>query len=243
MDQHKWVQGCLSFYGREGIVIGDPEEGVWNDAHYPAPNGKGEEKLPLLFDHHQVQGILQSEEYGRLCFFVGDVKRFLTHGVFVSSWFELYDLYEKWSQCHLDNISQVGRIAAHSKRDDRGKSLLGVENAKRLHKEKDESGRSIHGVESAKKLHSDKNEEGKSVVAVRAAQTTNQIIHVEKNEEGKSVVAVKGGTTTSSQKWICLDTGHISTPGGLSRYQISRNIPTHLREKLPDSNQVTTEQQ
>jgi hypothetical protein len=37
---------------------------------------------------------------------------------------------------------------------------------------------------------------------------------------------------TNSQRWQCLVTGHISSPGNLSRYQMNRGIDTSLRVKL-----------
>ena len=42
----------------------------------------------------------------------------------------------------------------------------------------------------------------------------------------------KGGKVTSSQKWKCLVTGHVSTPGPLSRYQNARGIDTSLRKRI-----------
>jgi len=40
------------------------------------------------------------------------------------------------------------------------------------------------------------------------------------------------GRKTTSQRWECLVTGHISTPGGLARFQKARNIDTSLRRRL-----------
>ena len=37
---------------------------------------------------------------------------------------------------------------------------------------------------------------------------------------------------TNSQKWICLETGHISTPGGLSKYQKAKGIDTSKRVRV-----------
>lgn len=55
-------------------------------------------------------------------------------------------------------------------------------------------------------------------------------------EEEKYEICKRGGETggkvVSSQKWLCLETGHISTPGGLSRYQIKRGIGTHKRKRV-----------
>lgn len=40
------------------------------------------------------------------------------------------------------------------------------------------------------------------------------------------------GRKTSSQRWKCIITGHISSPGGLSKYQKCRNIDTKNRVRI-----------
>ena len=42
----------------------------------------------------------------------------------------------------------------------------------------------------------------------------------------------KGGIIVNSQKWICLETGYISCPGGLARYQRKRGIDTSKRKRI-----------
>jgi hypothetical protein len=42
----------------------------------------------------------------------------------------------------------------------------------------------------------------------------------------------KAGKSTSSQKWMCEETGYISTPGGLSSYQKKRGIDTSKRKRI-----------
>jgi hypothetical protein len=37
---------------------------------------------------------------------------------------------------------------------------------------------------------------------------------------------------TNAQKWMCLETGHISNSGGLSRYQKARGIDTSKRKRI-----------
>ena len=43
---------------------------------------------------------------------------------------------------------------------------------------------------------------------------------------------IKGGRKVSSQKWKCLETGHISNAAALARYQIARGIDTTMRERI-----------
>jgi len=40
------------------------------------------------------------------------------------------------------------------------------------------------------------------------------------------------GINTGKQRWICLETGHISTPGPLTNYQRARNIDTSKRKRI-----------
>jgi len=92
MNQHDYVRGCLAFYEEEGLT---PEKG-WDEAHYPDPKDQGDETIWLRHEDHQAQGLWQSKEYDQCCFFPGNAKHFLTHGPFVSGWFELWDIYEKY---------------------------------------------------------------------------------------------------------------------------------------------------
>jgi len=47
----------------------------------------------------------------------------------------------------------------------------------------------------------------------------------------KSVLG-PNGRKTGSQRWVCLETGKVSNPGGLSTYQRKRGIDTSLRSKV-----------
>jgi len=115
MDQHKWVRACQARYKEQGLTPGDPNDGDWDECHYPEPKDFGEEVIYLLHDHHQPQGLWQSEEYSCPCFFSGDAKRFLTHGPFVPGWFDLWGLYDKWSGYHgrvnMANMAKEVRAA------------------------------------------------------------------------------------------------------------------------------------
>ena len=53
-----------------------------------------------------------------------------------------------------------------------------------------------------------------------------------RSREQMTIDARKGGLKTNSQKWICLETGYISTPGPLSLYQKHRGIDISKRKKL-----------
>ena len=167
MNQHEWVRACLARYEEEGLT---PEPGGgWQKAHYPAPKGMGEDTIWLLHDDHQVQGLLQSEEYGRCCFFACDAKRFLECGPFVQGWFGLQELYNKW----FNDL----RVKAAAKMNEV------------VHAEKDEQGRSIAALKASQAAHTHKDGQGRSLVAMKM----NEVIHAEKDEQGRSAAAVKAG--------------------------------------------------
>ena len=195
------------------IIPGDPNEGLWQDAHYPAPDPEGDTTIPMLFDDHQQQGLYQSEEYGRCCFWNGDTKQFLTHGPFVPNWFELWDLYDKWSgDCGRKHVKKL-----HEERNEEGKSILAVNAANKSHEKKDEEGKSIRALEMNKKLHE------------------------ERNEEGKSILAVKNAKKMNVQQWQNTHPDwppFVANPGALSRWQKARGIPTEFRVRLPDDFEV-----
>jgi hypothetical protein len=63
-----FVQGCLLWYKEADLEPGNPEDGVWEDCHYPEPKCLGGKKtVKLLKEHHAVQGVLQSMVYDYPC--------------------------------------------------------------------------------------------------------------------------------------------------------------------------------
>lgn len=71
---------------------------TFEDAHFPLPKDLGTETIKLHHLDHAIQGLFQSEEVGKKCFFVGDTKAALNApNYFPLGWFEAWDLYDKWS--------------------------------------------------------------------------------------------------------------------------------------------------
>ena len=119
--------------------------------------------------------------------------------------------------------SRVGSKKAHRQKDKRGRSVLGVENSKRLNLEKDEYGRSKNAVKGAAQAHRAKDEKGRSVSAVKGSEKVN----TEKDEFGRSVASLKGATNMHSVKWEDPDHPELGKrpPGVLARMQIARDLP------------------
>jgi hypothetical protein len=215
MNQHGFVKGCLGFYQNEGLT---PEKG-WEEAHYPAPEEKGEATVWMTHDHHQVQGLLQSREYDQCCFFKGDTKRFLIEGPFVPGWFELWDIYDKYSTLQSSSAGRKGGTKA---------AELGVG----IHAP---GVRSKGGTKAAEKgvgVHAP----GKQSKGGKKAAELGVGIHApEMRGVGGKKGGKRGSKTTNSQKWQSTDPNHpahISNSGGLSSWQKARGIDTKMRVKV-----------
>ena len=73
---------------------------TFEDAHDPLPKGLGDRTIKLHHFDHAIQGIFQSEEVGRRCFFNGISYQVLYNepGYFPYGWFDACDLFDKWSK-------------------------------------------------------------------------------------------------------------------------------------------------
>ena len=66
--QQEFVDGCYTYYAENYIEPGNPEDGEWEDAHYPVPKCKGGKvTIPLLKQHHAIHNVIQSEEIQYPC--------------------------------------------------------------------------------------------------------------------------------------------------------------------------------
>jgi hypothetical protein len=152
--------------------------------------------------------------------------------------------------------AERGVQKAHEGKNDFGKSILGVENGKRLHEtkneegkslnaskggrkggkkthaRKNEDGKSIHALETSMKAHSEKTPEGKSVLGVKNAER----MHSAKDHEGKSVNAVKGGKKgaekTNAQIWESTIDGFRSNAGAVARHNKANGWDPKSKVKL-----------
>lgn len=100
MDQHEYVRGALAYYAENYYEPGNPEDGIWEDCHYPKPECLGgRTTIKLLKQHHAVQGVLQSEEYQHRCIWGWEVD-------YLSG--ELLDTARKWmSQSVVDSWKKL----------------------------------------------------------------------------------------------------------------------------------------
>ena len=103
LTQKEWVEGCYTYYAENGYEPGNPEDGDWEEAHYPMPRCLGGvDTVLLLKQHHAVQGVLQSEEYQHPCIW-GWEANYLDG--------EMLALCKKWKRTNMLPYMDAGHAA------------------------------------------------------------------------------------------------------------------------------------
>ena len=95
LPNEKFTLECRNRYSEDGLVV-DESNGEF--AHCPLPESMGDSGYYLLHDDHQHQGLLQSRDVGRRCYWIPDVKRWLTTAHFVEGYFELWDIFDEFNR-------------------------------------------------------------------------------------------------------------------------------------------------
>ena len=136
-NQKEFVDYCRDLYISQGFLPGDSEFGPWESAHYPEPVcRKGKKTILLLKRHHQIQGVLQSEEFGAKCFFsnhfdvcLKEIKEEFSEE-FVSF---ILDLKSKWSRFAAEtNFKESRKINGKKSREEKtGRNETETERSKR----------------------------------------------------------------------------------------------------------------
>jgi hypothetical protein len=94
LPNEEFALACLAYYEEQGLIV-DRTNGEF--AHCPLTRKECNTGYYLLWEHHQHQGLLQSRDLGKCCFFSGDVKRWLlTCDYWPDNYFELWDIYEEF---------------------------------------------------------------------------------------------------------------------------------------------------
>ena len=109
MKQTEYLIDVLQYYHENDIVLNDPNEGRWEDAHTPYPRGMANDTVPLLHEHHVIHDLWQSIELNRCCFFPGHAKKVLLSANFwPTGWFDLYEGFEHYSFVSQSNAGKIG---------------------------------------------------------------------------------------------------------------------------------------
>ena len=192
LPNEKFALECRARYEEQGLIV-DKTNGYF--AHSPLTRKECDTGYYLLWNDHQHQGLLQSRDLGKCCFWVGDVKKWLIEcDYWPVNYFELWDIYEQYSKVQC----QIGGRKSAEKKDKNGKSVNAVKAGKKAHEKRDENGKSINGVKYAKRSHEKKDELGRSILGVKNAERLLKTLHKEKDELGRSRHAVKAAKAAAA---------------------------------------------
>lgn len=232
LSNEKFALECRRRYAEDGLVV-DQRNGEF--AHCPLPKGLGETGYYLLHDDHQWQGLLQSRDVGRRCFWVGDAKQWLLNSSFVEGYFELWDIFEEFiSGVHNGHHGKSPSEETRRKISEAVKGLTrSEETRKKISRAKKEVPIGPMGVEHKRKIskaskgrtHS---EATKLKISGAAKRQHQEKPHSDESRRKMSEAAKRQHT----QRWMCTVTGYITTPAPLSMYQKKRGIDPSNRIRL-----------
>ena len=125
-DNELFAIECMAKYAMEGLNVN--YRGIHNGrrdqfAHCPTPSSMGDWGYYLTFNDHQHQGLLQSKDMGRRCFWVGHTKGWLN--TYPPNYFELYDIFDEYVKgAHSGNLGIPRRLGIpHSEEFKKRRSL------------------------------------------------------------------------------------------------------------------------
>ena len=214
LSNEVFALACRAYYEEQGLIV-DETNGEF--AHCPQPERYGDAGYYLLHEHHQQQGLLQSQDIRECCFFIADALRWLKEcNYFPENYFELWDIYDTYSSIQAKLASEK----AHKEKNEEGKSVNAIKAAKKAHEEKDELGRSLHNM----KMHQQLDKYGRSSLAVKMSEKAN----AKKDELGRSLTIMK----TVSQVWESTVDGFRSTPGGVTNHNKARGWDPNARVRI-----------
>jgi hypothetical protein len=241
---------CREWYAEQGLIV-DENNGEF--AHSPLTRKECDTGYYLLHGHHQHQGLLQSRDLGKCCFFLYDTLTWLKNcNYFPENYFDLWDIYDKYSSEHGREHGGKAGKKTHEKKDEDGKSKNAVKNGKKIMEEKDEDGKSKHAVVMGKKTHEKRGENGKSLHNVKLHEEKDELgrsliglksaekVHKEKNENGKSKHAVrmgqkggkKGARNTNSQVWESSIDGYQNNAGAVALHNRANGWDPNARVRV-----------
>jgi hypothetical protein len=192
ITQKEWVEGCYAYYAENDYEINNPEDGEWHDAHYPVPECKcGTETIPLLKQHHAIQGVLQSEECQHPCVWGWEAP--YLHG-------EMLALYEKWQ-------SEKGRLGGTTlppeQRSANGRKGRAAQIANTTHEQRSAIGRKAAAGRTpeqrsaaARKAHAGRTPEQRRANASKAAAASA----ARAPEQRRAAAATRIANTTPEQR-------------------------------------------
>lgn len=250
LPNEEFALACREWYAEQGLIV-DETNGEF--AHSPLTRKECDTGYYLLHGHHQHQGLLQSKDLGKCCFFPYHTLAWLKDcNYFPENYFDLWDIYDKYASEHgKENGGKAGK-KTHEEKDENGKSKNAVKNGKKIMEEKDENGKSKHAVIMGKKTHEKKDENGKSLFNVKLHEEKDELgrsliglksaekVHKEKDENGKSKHAIrmgqkggrKGARNTNNQVWESLIDGYQNNAGAVAMHNKANGWDPNARIRV-----------
>ena len=124
---------CRAYYEEQGLTV-DERNGQF--AHSPLTQKECDTGYYLLWEHHQQQGLLQSIDLGKCCFWTPHARQWLTAcDYWPDNYFELWDIYERFAReqglknvhlCHTPE-AELKRVETYKKRGHKNTHLSGGE--------------------------------------------------------------------------------------------------------------------
>jgi hypothetical protein len=212
---------CRAYYEEQGLIV-DETNGEF--AHCPYPEGMGDTGYYLLHGHHQHQGLLQSKDVGKCCFFVGHAKKWLQEcDYFPEGYFDLWETYEEY-------CGENGRKVAQKFLEDG----VGVFNP--IYQEKINEARVRNGKRAFQEktgIHDPKNRE----IVLEASQYAlkNGVgLYDPRNQDKIQENRVRNGINAVKNK-----TGAFSPEGQEKRTKRAREMMSELHSEKDDSGKST----
>jgi hypothetical protein len=128
---------CRAYYDEIGLIV-DASNGQF--AHSPLTKRECDTGYYLLWGHHQHQGLLQSKDLNKCCFFIGHAKKWLQEcDYFPEGYFELWDIYDKY-------VGENGKKTAEIHREN-GTGIFSPGNQKKVAEINRKNGTGIYDPE------------------------------------------------------------------------------------------------
>jgi hypothetical protein len=168
LSNEEFALACRAYYEEQGLVV-DERNGQF--AHSPLTRTECETGYYLLWEHHQHQGLLQSRDLNKCCFFTPDTRNWLlTADYFPDNYFELWDIYEEFASWAVRRMSPSSKANAGRKISQKLKKF----NAKLTPEERKEKVKHLHTSEALKKR-------GKAIsLALHNRTSEKKRAHIEK---------------------------------------------------------------
>jgi hypothetical protein len=107
LSNERFALACRAYYEEIGLIV-DSSNGQF--AHSPLTRKECDTGYYLLWEHHQHQGLLQSKDLDKCCFFSGDTKKWLLEcDYFPADYFELWDIFEKYFHKNKKKVAETNR--------------------------------------------------------------------------------------------------------------------------------------